>query len=83
MAKRYYYLHINGDIIRKPLCVVDCETEYFNSPLVRKYWLIDTDKKDEVIRFISELCNMGANQERILDVARELDLTQYELPNRP
>ena len=37
----YYYLHTNGQIIWKPKIVVDMDPEYFDSPMVIKYWLIE------------------------------------------
>jgi hypothetical protein len=38
----YYYLHANDTIIWKPKIVVETDPEYFNSPLVIKYWKVDT-----------------------------------------
>lgn len=36
----YYYLHANGEIIRKPAIVVDPvgPREYFSGPFVQKWW---------------------------------------------
>jgi len=43
----YYYEHTNGEIIRKPDCVVDGvgSEAYFNSPFVLRYW--HEDDKEE------------------------------------
>lgn len=44
--RTYYYLHSNGELIRKPAIVVESAgvIDYFNSPFVRKWWVATTDR---------------------------------------
>lgn len=46
MNRTYYYLHTNGELISKPAFVVESAgvEDYFNSPMVRKWWVATTDK---------------------------------------
>jgi hypothetical protein len=43
----YYYLHSSGGIVFKPRVVMTNieATEYFDSPFVVKYWIIETEEK--------------------------------------
>lgn len=41
----YYYLHVNGRIIWKPKIVVETDETYFDSPLVVKYWEVNTEQE--------------------------------------
>lgn len=49
----YYYLHTNGETIRKPAPVVDAAGGphvYFDSPFVVRWWRLDLPKLSEVLR---------------------------------
>jgi hypothetical protein len=39
----YFYLHVNGQLIWKPNIVVESDPQYFNSPLVVRYWKIENE----------------------------------------
>ena len=41
----YYYLHTNGQILWKPKIVVEMDLEYFDSPMVVKYWKIENESQ--------------------------------------
>lgn len=64
----HYYLHINGDVIGKNPVVVDSDTEYFNSPFVKKYWLITNI--GELIAMLTELKKLGVKRDRISDIEK-------------
>jgi hypothetical protein len=45
----YYYLHSSGGIVFKPKAVMTNieESEYFDSPFVVKYWIIESKEEHE------------------------------------
>lgn len=52
--KMYVYLHENGEYIKKPDIVVESigEHDYFDSPLVKRWWYFKT--KEEANLFVKQ-----------------------------
>ena len=46
----YVYLHINGTLIERNARVVDSDPEYFDSPMVRKWWKIEKPEDLEKVK---------------------------------
>lgn len=69
----YYYLHINGLLIRKPQIVVDSDPTYFDSPYVQKVWKIDLDDKVSIANFIVDAISLSAGdiKEVVNDLIKE------------
>ena len=59
IERMYYYLHTNGKIISKRAIVAEMGTtpaEYFDSPFVKKYWLVKDEKsRNKFIEEVNEL----------------------------
>lgn len=55
MSKWYYYLHTNGDVIGKNPVAVEGDVQYFDSPFVVDYWLIDTEDRESLVGMLIEL----------------------------
>jgi hypothetical protein len=75
MAKYYYYLHENGELILKLPIVVESDPEYFNSPFVRKVWTIDMGERSTLWRFILEAITLNASIERIRELMGKWAMT--------
>ena len=69
MKPWYYYLHTNGDLIGKNPAVVDSDPAYFDSPFVKRTWLIDADSKETAWVFLLEALALGARVERARELA--------------
>lgn len=41
----YYYLHVNGQIIWRRDIIVESDPQYFDSPLVVKYWKVTNESE--------------------------------------
>lgn len=63
----YYYLHVNGSLIYKHLDVVDT-FDFIESPFVRTYWLLNTERRETAWEMLIEAKSLGANEERILEL---------------
>lgn len=57
----YYYLHSGGGIVFKPNAVITNieASEYFDSPFVVKYWIIETKEKYEKMMEEASLLKRG------------------------
>ena len=75
---RYYYLHTNGDLIAKNPVVVDSDPSYFDSPFVKKHWLIDTDNRETGWRFLLEALHLGARLERVKELVSTWSFTKED-----
>lgn len=71
--KWYYYLHANGDLIRKNPAVVDPDPTgyFFESPFVVKYWLIDTEDRQSCWIMILEALARAARLNRIIELCEK------------
>ena len=65
MAKWYYYLHTNKDVISKNPVVADSDQDYFNSPFVEKLYEIDTADRMSLLDMLIDLKERQALPERI------------------
>lgn len=84
--KWYYYLHTEGDLIGKNPVVVDSDVQYFDSPFVKKVWLIETTDRTDAWNLAVEALAMGAKTEKVKELAVKwgltaVDLEQYILRN--
>lgn len=75
MAKHYYYLHSNGDIIGKNPNVVDSDPQYFDSDFVKKVWCIDTEDRSTAWKVVLEGLALGAQDKRVKELADKWGLT--------
>ncbi len=71
----YYYLHTNGNLIFKPVSVVDYDPCYFDSPFVKKFWRLDFTDRFDAWRLILEALSMGCRVERAKELAQKWGLT--------
>jgi len=76
--RHYYYLHSNGDLIGKPPIVVDNDPQYFNSPFVKKWWLVETDRRDTAYRLVLEALTLGVRVERVVELVKKWGLTKED-----
>ena len=84
-ATGYYYLHEDGSLIYKPLAVVESDPSYFDSPFVRKVWVLDSDARESRWDIVVEALALGADRKRVDDLAESWKLTNgdaYEYANR-
>jgi hypothetical protein len=70
----YYYLHENGDLICKKFAPEP------GSPAVRAMWRIDTKNRADAWMVILESLALGANIERVIDLAKHWECTVRDLP---
>lgn len=77
--KWYYYLHTNGDLINKHPVVVENDPQYFDSPFVKKYWLINTENRLDAWILILEALALGCQINRIKDLTEKWKLTFEDL----
>jgi hypothetical protein len=73
----YWYLHINGELIQKNAQVVDSMgvNDYFDSPMVVKYWKVYTEEDLEDVKREVELI-LGKDDSTSTDpttVSEEMD----------
>lgn len=66
MNKQYFYLHENGNVIRKNPIAYNAQ-DFIESPFVTAYWLLDLDDENQnkFIKFILEVLGLGANIDSI------------------
>lgn len=76
--KSYYYLHTNGDLIFKPERVVKSEPGYFDSPFVRRVWLLDTEDRATCWIMLIEALSLGANAVRIKELQDLWNMTNED-----
>jgi len=75
----YYYLHENGDIIGKNPVVVDSDSEYFNSPFVKKVWKIDLDNRSNAWMLVLEALALDARLDRVKELVEKWKLTKEDM----
>jgi hypothetical protein len=73
----YYYLHTNGDLIRKPFGI-GSPLEYFDSPFVKKWWRVDTANRLDAWNMVVEALALGANRSRCAELAGKWGLTMTD-----
>jgi len=73
----YYYLHQDGSLIGKNPEVVEHDDQYFNSPFVKKVWMIDLTKREDAWTLVLEALALGASLDRAKELAEKWKLT-YE-----
>jgi len=73
----YYYLHQDGSLIGKNPAVVEHDDQYFNSPFVKKVWMIDLTKREDAWTLVLEALALGASLDRAKELAEKWKLT-YE-----
>lgn len=78
--KWYYYLHTNGDLIGKNPVVVDSDSEYFDSPFIKKVWYIDLENRSDAWNLILEALALGCNIKRATELATKWKLTFEDMP---
>lgn len=76
----YYYLHTNGSLLHKNAFVVESDPQYFDSPFVKKVWKIDITNRMDVWILVIEAGALGANKERIQELANLWKLTNADAP---
>ena len=75
----YYYLHQNGDLIGKNPIVVYSDRHYFDSPFVKKVWLVDTENRSNAWNLAVEALALGARIDRVKELADRWNLTKEDL----
>lgn len=73
MSKWYYYLHENGDIIGKNPVVVESDSEYFDSPFVKRVWLVSD--RPSLYTMVLEALDLGAQKIRVQEMAHNQGMT--------
>lgn len=81
MKNWWYYLHSNGDLIGKNPVVVESDPSYFDSPFVKKTWLIDTENRQDAWLLCIEALALGAQVARVKELSEKWKLTLEDLPN--
>lgn len=74
----YYYLHENGSLIGKNPAVVDSDPLYFDSPFVRKTWLINKNNRADAWNLILDAVELNANLEHIQKLIDLWGLTEAD-----
>lgn len=75
--KWLYYLHTNGDLIGKNPIVLD-DPDYFDSDFVRTWWTVETTDRGTLYPMIFTALAMGANKERIKELATKWAMTEHD-----
>jgi len=57
--KWYYYLYVNGNLIGKNPVVVDSDSSYFDSPFVKRVWVIETEDRGDAWKLCLEALAVG------------------------
>lgn len=73
--KWYYYLHTNGDLIGKNPMVIDSDSQYFDSPFVKKVWQIDTEDRADCWKLVLEALALGGRADRAKELAKKWGMT--------
>jgi hypothetical protein len=72
-----YYLHTNGSLIGKnPIVLKD--PDYFDSPFVKKHWIIDTENRAEAWDLVLEAIALGADKDRLRELVEKWGLTKKD-----
>lgn len=74
----YYYLHTNGDLIHKPVSVVDGDPNYFDSDFVRKVWKVGLKNRASAYLMLLEAAAMGARKDRINHLIEQWGMTDED-----
>jgi hypothetical protein len=69
-----YYLHVNGDLI----CKNAISYNDICGDLVRKKWLLDTDKRIDAWRVVLEALGLGCNINRAKELISRWELTKED-----
>ena len=82
--KWYYYLHINGDIIGRNPIVVDSDPDYFDSPFVRKIFVVETTDRRTLVEMLAECKMLKADARQIKELEEKNNITDkdYECLHR-
>lgn len=76
--KWYYYLHTNGDLIGKNPVAVDSDPSYFDSPFVKRWWLVDTEDRGTGWRMLTEALANGAELRRAAELVTKWEFTKED-----
>lgn len=74
----YYYLHTNGDLIYIVNIVVDMDSEYFNSPFVKKYWKFECSNRFDAWMIILEALALDCNMEVAKNLSNKWGLNKED-----
>jgi len=79
MTTGYYYLHTESkDLIYKPESCVMGDSLYFDSPFVQRVWSFDVKNREDAWRICIEAFQLGANKERLKELAKKWRLTHED-----
>lgn len=85
IEKGFYYLHAEGDLIYKPITVVDSDPDYFKSSFVKKFWKMNFSYRVDAWQVVLEALALGCKVERARELAGKWGLTyddSFELIRR-
>jgi len=74
----YYYLHENGDLIhkRKHLQLkINQIMDFEESPFVKRFWILDLDRRLDLYHFLIAASMLGARKERIAELVLHWNIT--------
>ena len=77
--KHYYYLHTNGSLIHKPYSVLESDPDYFVSDFVRKFWVVDTEKRETAWMLAIEALALGADRKQVAELEKKWGLTDEDV----
>jgi len=65
----YYYLHENGKLIYKTYLDGAQVADFRESPVVKMFWKLDTDKRMDAWNLLVEALSLGVDNSRISELA--------------
>jgi len=77
--KHYYYLHINGSLIHKPISVTESDPAYFESDFVKRIWVVDTEKRETAWMLAIEALALGADRKQVAELEKKWGLTDEDV----